>query len=33
MHSTKEHGTDKAQEQGVTFLTRHRVITEGLTDG
>lgn len=28
-HSTTEHGTGKDQEQGVPFLTRHRVITEG----
>lgn len=33
MNSTTEHGTDKDQEQDVTFLTRHRVITEGYTGG
>lgn len=33
MHSTTERGTDKDQEQDVTFLTRHRVITEGYIGG
>lgn len=27
-YSTTEHGTDRAQEQDMAFLTRHRVMLE-----
>lgn len=33
MYSATERCTYKDQEQDMTFLTRHRVITEGYTGG